>query len=155
MKTCVACKIEFPKSEFYRGAGRCKSCKKEYDRQYRKLHRDENLGAQRARRASSTGYVDRFIERINMRTPDTDIERVFFDDKMERCSFTGMPFSFSNKYESYHNPTAPSIDRIDSRYGYYTWNTQVVLSCINRMKNDLPQKDFEELWDALTKENDK
>ena len=72
---------------------------------------------------------------------------------METCAFTGMKFSYTNLYDCYHNPVAPSIDRIDSRFGYYTWNTQVTLACINRMKNDMPQKDFDKLWEAL-REND-
>ena len=152
MKTCTNCKKRFPKDNFYKGAGRCRPCKKEYDREYRSSKRSELLVIQRARRASPEGYTDRFIERIHLRTPDSDITRAFFKGKMAKCNFTGMAFSYTNEYDCYHNPTAPSIDRIDSREGYYTWNTQVVLSCINRMKNDMPQDDFEELWTALVGE---
>jgi len=149
MKTCVSCGLEYPKSNFYKGAGRCKPCKQEYDREYRKNNRTELRKIQRARRVTPDGYIDRFMERVKLRTPDTDITRGFFCGKMEVCSFTGMKFSYNNVYDSYHNPVAPSIDRIDSKVGYYTWNTQVILSCVNRMKNDLPQKDFESLWQAL------
>ena len=149
MKICTNCGVEFPKSNFYKGAGKCIPCKKEYDRGYRSSRRKEGLEYQRARRASPDGYVDRFIERINIKTPDTDIDRNFFEGKMSTCAFTGMPFSYSNKHDCYHNPTAPSIDRINSQEGYHTWNTQVILSCINRMKNDTPQEDFEKLWAAL------
>lgn len=151
MKICVACKISYLKSNFYRGGGRCIPCKKVYDREYRKSKRAELLKAQRARRSSSDGYIDRFMERVHLRTPDTDITRLFFEGKMDTCAFTGMKFSYTNTYDCYHNPVAPSIDRINSKVGYYTWNTQVILSCLNRMKNDLPQKDFEHLWTSLMK----
>lgn len=149
MKTCVSCGIEYPRSNFYKGAGRCIQCKKEYDKEYNSSHRKELLEYQRSRRSSPAGYVDRFMERIKLRTPDTDIDRDFFEDKMAACAFTGMSFSYSNEHDCYHNPTAPSIDRVNSKEGYYTWNTQVILSCVNRMKNDMPQEDFEKLWQAL------
>ena len=149
MKTCVSCGVEYPKSNFYKGAGRCIPCKKDYDKEYRASHRKEAVDYQRSRRSSPDGYIDRFIERVKLRTPDTDIDRGFFEGKMTSCAFTGMSFSYSNEHDCYHNPTAPSIDRIDSKEGYYTWNTQVVLSCVNRMKNDMPQEDFEKLWAAL------
>lgn len=149
MKTCVACNVTQPRSNFYRGLGRCKACKKEYDRDYRKANRGKQLQMQRDRRSSPEGYVDRFMERIKLRTPDTDIDRSFFADKMSSCPFTGMTFSYVNSYNCYHNPTAPSVDRIDSNKGYYKENTQVILSCINRMKNDLPEEDFKKLWAAL------
>ena len=109
------------------------------------------LKYQRERRASPDGYVDRFMERAKKRTPDTDLTREFFSGKMERCCFTHHPFTFSDDGDSYQNPTAPSIDRIDSKEGYYSWNTQVVLSCINRMKSDCSQDRFEKLWKELTK----
>lgn len=102
------------------------------------------------RRSGPSGYVDRFMERSKLHTPDTDLTREFFEGKMYNCSFTGYRFSYSKEGDYYSNPTAPSIDRIDSKAGYYTWNVQVVLTCINRMKNDLPQDQFEQLWKALT-----
>lgn len=110
----------------------------------------KDLAYQRQRRNSPAGYVDRFIERARRRTPDSDLTREFFEDKMESCAFTGMPFTYEDTVARYHNPTCPSIDRIDSKEGYYTWNTQVILGCLNRMKSDMSQEDFEKLWKELT-----
>jgi hypothetical protein len=152
MKTCPKCKIEYPESNFYTSFASCIPCKKEYDKNYRKSHKEKLLNYRRSRRDSPDGYVDRFVERAHQFTSDTDISRAFFQGKMDRCAFTGKQFTYSNNYDSYHDPTAPSIDRIDSKEGYYTWNTQVILSCINRMKNDLPQEDFQKLWVALVGE---
>jgi hypothetical protein len=152
MKICQKCKIEYPESNFYANSGSCKPCKKDYDKCYKQSHRKGMLEYRRARRDSLVGYIDRFVERAHLYTPDTDITRLFFQDKMDRCAFTGVQFTYKNNYNTYHNPTAPSIDRVDSKQGYYTWNTQVILSCINRMKNDLPQEDFQKLWVALVGE---
>lgn len=110
------------------------------------------LGYQRLRRNSPAGYVDRIVERVNKYTPDTDITRQFIKDLLlsEKCSVTGLEFEYSNRFNSYHNPLAPSIDRLDSTKGYYVDNVQLVLSCINRFKGDLPHEDFVALWKALT-----
>lgn len=142
-----------------------KAAKSRNAKRYRERHKDkvrqrdiawksankDKLAAYRQhRRNTPEGYVDRFLERAKIRTPDTDLDRDFFKDKMEACAFTGHPFTFEWDGDSYHNPTAPSIDRINSKIGYYKNNVQVVLSCINRMKNDLPQEEFNTLWRALT-----
>jgi len=149
MRVCPNCKESLSEDHFYKGNGRCKVCKKAYDKEYRKKNRVKQAQSQKDRRASADGYVDRFIERSRIRTPDTDLTRDFFTDKMDVCAFTGVAFTYVNEYNCYHNPIAPSIDRIDSKEGYYSWNTQVILSCLNRMKNDMPQEDFNNLWAAL------
>ena len=105
------------------------------------------------RRCTKEGYVDRFLERAKATTPDTDLDREFFEGLMDRCCVTGKEFMYKNPYDCYHNPLAPSIDRIDNTKGYYRSNVQVILSCLNRFKNDMPNKDFLELWKALTEGN--
>jgi len=115
----------------------------------RKLN-GKNLSYQRERRHTPEGYVDRFLERARIRTEDTDLTRDFFNDKMKTCAFSGKGFVFKNHYDCYHNPKAPSIDRIDSKIGYYKDNVQVIWSCLNRMKNDLPPEDFDAIWKELT-----
>lgn len=112
----------------------------------------KQLSYQRERRNTPDGYVDRFMERIRLKTPDSDITRDFLTGLIstEKCCITGVGFSYTNKYNSYHDPLAPSIDRIDSERGYYLDNVQILLSCINKFKNDLPNEDFLKLWKALT-----
>ena len=99
---------------------------------------------------SAGGYIDKFMYRASLETRDTDLTRDFFTDKMDTCAFSGKKFVFKNEYDAYHNPKAPSIDRINSKRGYYKDNVQVIWSCLNRMKSDLPQEDFNSMWRELT-----
>lgn len=103
------------------------------------------------RRSTKEGYVDRFLERATLTCPETDLTREYLLWLMEdgKCCITGVEFTYSNEYDCFHNPTAPSIDRIDSKKGYFKGNVQIMLSCLNRFKNDLPNKDFLSLWKAL------
>lgn len=120
--------------------------------QQKRKENGKQLEYQRGRRNTPEGYVDRFMERIRLRTPDSDITREFLLGLIStgKCCITDVEFSYTNKYNSYHDPLAPSIDRIDSTRGYYMDNVQILLSCINKFKNDLPNEDFLELWKALT-----
>ena len=97
------------------------------------------------------GYADRFMERINLKTPDSDISREYLLSIFgTHCPISGRIFEYEKSYNAYHNALAPSIDRIDSKVGYYRDNIQIILSCLNRMKNDMPNDEFLELWKALT-----
>ena len=130
---------------------------KEYNRKYRENNKEKfkkyYLNSRERRkelRESETGYIGGFLKRARWCTPDTDLDREFFEGKMKTCCVTGKEFLYSNPYSCFMNPLAPSIDRIDSSVGYYKGNVQVVLACINRFKNDMPNEDFLELWKALT-----
>lgn len=114
----------------------------------------KSLTYQQSRRKSLEGYVDRFMERIKLKTPDSDITREFLEELLSCgvCCITGTNFKYENEYDCYHNPLAPSIDRIDSKKGYYKDNVQIMLSCLNKFKNDLPNEDFINLWKALVGE---
>lgn len=103
------------------------------------------------RRDSSSGYVDRFVERAKLFTPDTDIDREFFEGKMKVCEITEQEFEYKNSFDCFHNPLAPSLDQINPSGGYYKTNVQVILACVNRCKNDMPNEDFLKLWKELTK----
>lgn len=113
----------------------------------------EHIGEyRRTRRNSVSGYIDRFLERAKISTTDTDLDREFFEGRMDVCAVTGYEFSYYNLYGAVQDPTCPSIDRIDSKRGYYKDNVQVILCCLNRFKGDLPNDDFLKLWEALTSE---
>lgn len=114
---------------------------------YKRSHVTEQRAYQKARRASCEGYVDRFIERIALRTPDTDIDRAFLLELMAsgKCQVTGAPFVYEHDRMTYHNPRAPSIDRIDSGRGYYRDNVQIVLSWLNRAKGEFSMEEFRTL----------
>lgn len=122
-----------------------------YDKKYRSENRDKIREYQRKRRKSKTGYLDRFAESVKIRTPDTDVTREYLELIFsDSCAITKVPFQYEKSYEAYHNALAPSIDQINPGKGYYVGNIQIVLNCINRMKNDMPNTEFLKLWEALT-----
>lgn len=135
----------------YYASDKGKETKRKYDKEYRHENQSKLHAYRQERRHTKSGYVDRFIERAKKHTKDTDLTReTVLDVFGDTCSITNKPFEYVNRFNSYHNPLAPSIDRIDSTKGYYKGNIQIVLSCINRMKNDSPNEEFLELWKALT-----
>ena len=102
---------------------------------------------QKARRKTMAGYLDRFMERIKVATPDTDIDRDYLASIFkEECSLTNVPFKFNNSLSSFQNPYAPSIDRIDSQKGYFKNNVQIVLVAINLAKNENTMEEFINVW---------
>lgn len=107
------------------------------------------------RRNTLNGYIDKILWRLRKTNPNTDIDRKFLKDLIlkndERCIITGVKFDYSNQFNSYHNPLAPSLDRIDSTKSYYKDNVQFMLVSVNRMKGDLPDEDFKQLLKVLFK----
>ena len=51
----------------------------------------------------------------------------------KKCAFTGVPVEFG---------LDASVDRIDSKEGYHTWNIQIVHKTLNMMKKDMPNDLF-------------
>src|SRR5574337_238336 len=98
------------------------------------MHR---LEYQRSRRNSRSGYIDRLIERVRLKQPDTDLGRSdidsLFDKQNEKCALSGLPFQYDLKIEgAVHNPLAPSIDKIDPHGGYFKRNVQLLADFVNR-----------------------
>ena len=59
---------------------------------------------------------------------------------------------YENPYPSYHsNPWAPSVDRINSKEGYYMNNIQLILNWLNRAKKEYSQELFLSLLQELPK----
>lgn len=88
--------------------------------------------------------MDRILERVKKRTPDTDIDRDFLTATLTgTCSLSGVSYQWEKfSSTSFTNPYAPSLDRIDSSKGYYKNNVQWVLSLLNFAKNEMTMKDF-------------
>ena len=170
LRNCVVCGIQFEsrygtltcspeckKTHFRKNQSNWSLANKDKVKATRKKVMDKRRESGKAleyrnkRRSSKAGYIDRFIERATLVCPETDLTREYLFKLMEddKCCITGMPFAYSNEYNCFHNPKAPSIDRIDSKQGYFKGNIQVMLSCLNRFKNDLPNEDFLVLWNAL------
>lgn len=65
------------------------------------------------------------------------------------CSVTGLPLSLDYDGESRNNPWAPSVDRIDSRVGYYVLgNVRVACCAFNLARNEWPDDVLRTLFEA-------
>lgn len=63
-----------------------------------------------------------------------DLTKEWISEKLANnmCEVSGEAFVYTkNTNNTYFNPYAPSVDRIDSAKGYTKDNCRVVLSCIN------------------------
>lgn len=67
------------------------------------------------------------------------------------CELSKLPFDFSVPKNSYTNPYAPSVDRIDNSKGYTKDNIRVVLSSINIALNDHGLKTMLPIFESLLK----
>jgi len=105
------------------------------------------------RRSSKAGYADRFMERMRLNTPETDVDRAYLMSLFgDACAVTNVPFNFDRTIgSSFTNPYAPSIDRIDSNIGYIRGNIHVVLSAVNFAKSSMTMDDFVQVWRDISK----
>jgi len=72
-----------------------------------------------------------------------DLEEILLIQE-NMCSLTGVKFDESN---------FPSLDRIDSNFGYIKENIQLILIKINRMKTDLNQNEFIDLCKYVSRKS--
>ena len=105
------------------------------------------------RRNSKVGYLDRFVERVKVMNPQTNVDRqhleLIFGDA---CAVTGVPFRYARSGGSaFTNPYVPSIDRINSKLPYQVGNIQIVLSAVNFAKNAMTMDDFTQVWRDIAK----
>lgn len=124
------------------GSNRWKERNREHTREYGRQQYRKNC-------TSFEGYCIHFIKSINSRQGDTDIDLDYLLDRPQKCAITNRNFEYQSYHNTFSNPLAPSIDRIDSSKGYYKGNIQIVLNCINKMKNDMPDEAFRDLWKEL------
>lgn len=120
---------------------------KERNREYTRQYAREKY---RTLACSKEGYALLLTRRAKKYTKDTDIDYEYILGISNICNITKRPFSYVNNYNTFSNPLAPSLDRLNSNRGYYKDNVQVVFNCINKMKNDLANEDFIKLWKDLT-----
>lgn len=67
-----------------------------------------------------------------------------------KCALSGLPIDFKLQ----RTKSTASVDRIDSSIGYIKSNIQIVHKKINKMKNNLSDKDFIFLCQMVTKNNE-
>lgn len=63
-----------------------------------------------------------------------------FKKQKEKCNFTGLDLVLTNS--NHFKKQTASLDRIDSTKGYVEGNVQWVHKDVNKMKMDLPEKEF-------------
>ena len=99
---------------------------------------------------SFEGYTVLLSDSAKRRTKDSDITPEYLQELPRVCALTGKSFEYENRFiGTFSNPLAPSIDRINPKVGYYKGNVQLVLNCINKMRNDMSVEDFKSLWKEL------
>lgn len=98
------------------------------------------------------------IERRSSKHPeDVDFDYTFILEKLEKgvCEVTGLPFDFDRVDDKFHNPYAPSVDRIDSSVGYTKDNTRVVIWQYNLMKGEISDEELLELCKVIINVSEK
>ncbi len=171
IKTCLICQTSFESQtravtcsqecwEKHRNAKNRKwtqqnpeKAKAQYKETRTRRHENGKATAyQKTRRSSKAGYLDRFMERIRVEHPASDITRDYLESLFgDVCAVCGVPFVFERTGGgAFTNPYAPSIDRIDSAIPYQRGNIQIVLSTINFAKNAAPMPVFIQVWKDIT-----
>ena len=80
---------------------------------------------------------------IPVKVTKEDIKRLIINSN-GRCALSGLKLTTVR-----NNPLKASLDRIDSSKGYINGNIQVVATCVNIAKSNLPQKDFIKMCKAI------
>lgn len=63
----------------------------------------------------------------------------------DKCALTGIPFTFKKTGEKYHDALLPSMDRINSNFGYIIGNIQWTTIWANRAKQHYSDQFFQEM----------
>lgn len=154
MKTCIKCKIEQPKTEFYvdrtNAAGlypQCKACNKAGSREYRIANKDKVTAMKdRWKEADPVRYILCAIKArckrsgVEFRLTPSDIEMV------THCPILGLKLNYMSKQEKRgltHANTA-SIDRIDPTKGYIPGNVTVISWRANKLKSDITLEEMQQ-----------
>jgi hypothetical protein len=153
VQTCKICNVDKPLSEFYANGcfadgtkkyrSRCKICvltraKQDQPKWYA-------TKAQR-RSASPKNFISGILNHAAKRKQHLgfDLDLVYllqlYTQQQGRCALSGVEMTY--KAGSGRVNTNISIDRIDSSIGYVRGNVQFVCDVVNRMKQDLPQKEL-------------
>jgi hypothetical protein len=70
-----------------------------------------------------------------------------YEQQKRKCALSGLPIIFG---VNGGGKTTASLDRIDSELGYVEGNVQWVHKFVNKMKWNIPQKEFVELCKSIT-----
>ena len=162
MKICTKCKTQKEESEFHKCSmnkdglyNNCKSCKKEYDINYRKSDKIQNL-------QKSDKYRDRKKEYQKFRFNSDPRLQLLISAKF-RAKKNNLPFNLElediiipeycpileiklerkeyGKGKSFQ-PNSPSLDKIDPKLGYIKGNIIVISMKANAMKYNATKEEL-------------
>lgn len=158
MKSCPKCATVKPLSEFYNNNGRksgkrsnCKDCDRRYRSTYlsKPENRAKNCRNQAEYRTDPETRAKKILNAAIQRDPDcaVTLDHVLNGIRREYCPVTGIKFDLTrdgpwSKNRRY-NPYSPSLDRIDSRFGYTNENTRIVIWQYNLMKGELTDEEVD------------
>lgn len=94
------------------------------------------------------GRTRRIFQRAKCRAKRDEITFTITEEEVLRlllvgkCAQSGILFDLQGKKNTFRNPFAPSIDRIDSMLGYEKGNVQLVCNMFNSGKGEHDEIDF-------------
>jgi hypothetical protein len=152
-KICLKCNIKKDITKFHKDKSStngvqtyCIDCQKQISIKYY-INGGKELFFKKLFKDLKNNAIKRNIEvNINLQ----DIINVF-ESQNGKCNLSGIDLTTlyipgSGKWNNIHNA---SIDRINSKKGYYPDNIQIICSMINIMKWDLDQDDFIKLCQTI------
>jgi len=114
------------------------------------------------RRRTMHGRIMNILESAKRRTKEKgftefnlDYDFVYSLISYGKCIVTNIHFILENKNNSFTNPYAPSLDRIDSSKGYTKDNVRAVIWQYNTMKGELTDEQVLEICKAVIKHSKK
>lgn len=155
--TCLKCDKSKSSNEYYlsdlkRGHRRCKVCSKLYQQKYRKtIHKEILITEEDVLKLLVELHINR-----NRKIAKGEVEHIYLTREQIynllrqqdfKCAYLNINFvGITNKL------FYPSIDRIDSNYGYREDNVQIICRGLNLAKSNSSDKDFREFLLSI-KEN--
>lgn len=151
MKECTKCFIEKSNENFHKFKNNkdglsnwCKSCKKEYDKIYRKSDKIQNYYKSEEYKLKKIDYINsNYLERklsnikskLNFTKRNIEFNITITDlEIVEYCPLLNMKLDYSIG-NGRKNWNSVSIDRIDNSKGYIPGNVWIISKLANTMKN--------------------
>jgi hypothetical protein len=157
----------------------CKSCKKEYLKQYKKKHKEhlDNLTKEWIKNNSEKHSNNKYKYYATMKGRIQDLlkgarkrakqKNIAYDLSIEwitdlinkqdnKCALTKLDFFIPTEKNNHKAlPFAPSIDRIDSSKGYTKDNVRVVCIAVNYALNEFGEDVFRQICEAYLSSSNK
>jgi hypothetical protein len=160
-KQCAHCKETKSPSEFYKDENKksgltswCRLCQAAPEQRLRRIKTKAKNRATPEGRAKSlldgVKYSHGTKKRATLEKTLT-VEDILPILQAGKCQVTGLSFDFSPAKDTFKNPYAPSLDRIDSKKGYTKENCRVVLTSVNDALGEHDDNDVLPILEALVK----